>query len=91
MGIVTVVPWLGKLDELKSADLSAEAKLRLKVFDYYRQSGRFSGTGLPNVPLTCRRFGISRPEFYCRKKRFGKSNLRSLENRPAVPLKRNRT
>jgi hypothetical protein len=28
MRIVTVVPWLGKLDGLKSADLSAEAKLR---------------------------------------------------------------
>jgi hypothetical protein len=70
--------------------LSAEAKLRLKVFGYYRQSGRFSGTGLPDVSLTCRRFGISRPEFYCRKKRFGKSNLRPLENRPAVPLKHNR-
>jgi hypothetical protein len=90
MGIVTVVPWLGKPDGLKSADLSAEAKLRLKVSGYYRQSGRFSGTGLPNVSLTCRRFGISSPEFYYWKKRFGKNNIRSLENRPAVPLKRNR-
>jgi transposase InsO family protein len=90
MRIVTVVPWLGKPDGLKSADLSAEAKLRLKVSGCCRRSGRFSGTGLPNVSLTRRRFGINRPEFYCRRKRFGKSNLRSLENRPAVPLKRNR-
>jgi putative transposase len=42
------------------------------------------------VPLTCRRFGISRPEFYYWNKRFDKHNLQSLENRPAVPLKRNR-
>jgi hypothetical protein len=42
------------------------------------------------VPLTCRRFGINRPEFYCWKKRFGKGSLRPLENRPAVPLKKNR-
>jgi transposase InsO family protein len=90
MRIVTVVPWLGKLDGLKSADLSAEAKLRLKVSGCCRRPGRFSGTGLPNVSLTCRRFGINRSKFYCRRKRFGKSNLRSLENRPAVPLKHNR-
>jgi hypothetical protein len=90
MRIVTVVPWLGKPDGLKDADLSAEAKLRLKVFDYYRRSGRFSGTGLPNVSLTCRHFGINRPEFYYWKNRFDKTNLRSLENRPTVPLKRNR-
>jgi hypothetical protein len=31
MRIVTAVPWLGKLDGLKGADLSAEAKLRLKA------------------------------------------------------------
>jgi hypothetical protein len=91
MRIERLFPGRGKPDGLKSARLSAEAKLRLKVSGCCRQSGRFSGTGLPNVPLTCRRFGISRPEFYCRKKRFDKSNLRSLENRPAVPLKRNRT
>jgi hypothetical protein len=70
--------------------LSAEAKLRLKVSGCCRQSGRFSGTGLPNVSLTCRHFGINRSKFYYWEKRFDKSNLRSLENRPAVPLKRNR-
>jgi hypothetical protein len=91
MRIVTVVPRLGKLDGLKSARLSAEAKPRLKVFDCCRRPGRFSGTGLPNAPLARCRFSINRPEFYCRKKRFGKGNLRSLENRPTVPLKQNRT
>jgi transposase InsO family protein len=90
MRIVTVVPWLGKLDGLKDADLSAEAKLRLKVSGCCRQSGRFSGTGLPNVSLTCRHFGINRSKFYYWKNRFDKSNLRSLENRPTVPLKKNR-
>jgi hypothetical protein len=50
MRIVTVVPRLGKPDGLKSARLSAEAKLRLKVSGCCHRPGRFSGTGLPNVP-----------------------------------------
>jgi hypothetical protein len=74
----------GKPDRLKSARLSGEAKPRLKVFDYYRQSGRFSGTGLPSVSPTCRHFGIRRPKFYYRKKRFDRHNIPPLENCPAV-------
>jgi hypothetical protein len=50
MRIVTAAPRLGKPDGLKSADLSAEAKLRLKVSGCCRRPGRFSGMGLPNVP-----------------------------------------
>jgi hypothetical protein len=83
-------PGRGKPDGLKSARRSAEARLRLKVSGYYRRIRRFSGTGLPNVSHACRHFGINRSKFYYWKNRFDKTNLLPLENRPTVPLKRNR-
>jgi hypothetical protein len=81
----------GKPDGLKSARLSAEAKLRLKVSGCCRRAERGGGNGTAERVADLPPFGINRPKFYYREKRFDKHNLRSLENRPTVPLKRNRT
>ena len=71
-----------KLKEALQRDknLSKEAKLRLKWFDFYQKT--------KNVSLTCRRFGISRKTFYYWKKRYNPFNLKTLEDRPKIPKKK---
>lgn len=58
-------------------ELSLEARLRLKWFDYYQRSG--------NVSLTCRYFGIARKTFYYWKKKYNPYNLSSLETGDFTP------
>ena len=60
-----------------SAQISPEAKKRLKWFDYYRKCN--------NVCQTCRYFGISRKTFYLWKKRYDPRNLLSLEAFSSAP------
>lgn len=61
----------------KIPNLSKEAKLRLRWFDYYRKSG--------NVRLTCRHFGINPKFFYKWQKRFNQRGVRGLENLSRKP------
>jgi len=56
-----------------TADISKEAKKRLKWFDYYQANGR-------NARLTCRHFDISPDTFYHWKKRYNPHNLKTLED-----------
>ena len=87
--IVTLVPHMRELAKGETKKLSAEANIRLKIFDFYRQkSAQFSGTGQPEVLLTCKRFGIHRSYFYYWKERYDTTCLSSLENRPTIPKKR---
>ena len=62
----------------KYANLSKQAKLRLKWFDYHRKCG--------NVAKTCRYFGISRQCFYEWRKRYDPNNLYTLENQLTTPI-----
>lgn len=62
----------------KIADISREAKLRLRWFDYYYTNGK-------NAALTCRHFDISRQTFYRWKKRYNPKKLKSLESLPRRP------
>jgi putative transposase len=63
------------------AQLSAEAKKRLKWLEYYQEHGR-------NVSLTCRHFAIGRPTFYRWLHRYRADDLRTLEDRSCVPRRR---
>ena len=69
------------LGRLNLKELSQEAKLRLKWFDWYASHGQ-------NASLTCRHFGISRQTFYRWKKRYDPKHLHSLEDRSSVPHER---
>ena len=69
------------LARLDLKDLSQEARLRLKWFDWYRNHGE-------NASLTCRHFGIARQTFYRWKKRYDPKHLYTLEDRSSVPHKR---
>jgi len=62
----------------RSAELSANARKRLKWMDYYAGHGR-------NAALTCRYFGISRQTFYRWRKRYNPKRLQSLEERSRRP------
>jgi len=62
----------------KYDNLSKEAKLRLKWFDYYKQCN--------NASKTCRYFGISRQCFYEWYRRYDPNNLYTLENQSTVPI-----
>lgn len=64
----------------QTANLSKQAKLRLKWFDYYRKC--------ENVSLTCRYFGISRKTFYKWKRRYNPFYLKSLEDQDRTPIRR---
>jgi len=59
-------------------DLSKEARLRLKWFDYYYAHGE-------NARLTCRHSGISPQTFYRWKRRYSGTHLENLEERPHRP------
>lgn len=82
MRIVSNVPaGLRRLAKLEPPVLSAQAKRRLKWLEYYQSHGC-------NVSLTCRHFDISRPTLYRWLGRYQPRNLRSLEDRSAVPKRR---
>lgn len=59
-------------------DLSRQARLRLKWFDYYQAQGW-------NARLTCRHFGISPQTFYRWKRRYDPKDLSTLEDRSRRP------
>lgn len=67
-----------KLSKLHLQDLSAEARKRLKWFDWHAAHGE-------NVSLTCRHFAIARQTFYRWKRRYDRFNLASLEDRSSRP------
>jgi transposase InsO family protein len=73
----SVIPGASRLAGV-AAELSKEAKQRLKWMDYYERHGR-------NASLTCRYFGISRKTFYKWRARYDPRNLRRLESRPRRP------
>ena len=56
----------------QNGDISKDAKLRLRWFDYYQASGC-------NARLTCRHFDISPQTFYRWKRRYRPHNLKTLE------------
>jgi putative transposase len=60
------------------AELSREARARLKWMDYYRSHGH-------NARLTCRHFGIAPQTFYRWKRRYDPLRLESLEDRSRRP------
>ena len=62
----------------KYANLSKEAKQRLKWMDYHRECG--------NASKTCRHFGISRQCFYEWYRRYDPNNLYTLENHSCAPI-----
>jgi len=64
----------------KYANLSKEAKQRLKWMDYHRQCG--------NASKTCRYFGISRQCFYEWYRRYDPNNLYTLENKSTTPIRK---
>jgi putative transposase len=61
-----------------TADISREARKRVKWFDYYEANGR-------NARLTCRHFGIAPDTFYHWKKRYNPRDLRTLEDHTHRP------
>ena len=61
------------------SNLSEEAKLRLRWFDYYQKTG--------NISLTCRYFGISRKTFHKWKKRYNPWDLNTLNSHSKRPKK----
>jgi putative transposase len=67
-----------QLSRLHLGELSAEAKKRLKWFDWHRANGE-------NVSKTCRHFSIARATFYRWLKRYDPKDLRSLEDRSSRP------
>src|SRR3989337_2420863 len=62
----------------RGAELSADARRRLKWMDYYEAHGR-------NAALTCRYFGISPQTFYRWRRRYHPQRLQSLEERSRRP------
>jgi putative transposase len=62
---------------LAVAQLSRDAKTRLKWMEHYQRHGRAS--------LTARYFGISRQTFYTWKRRYDPQDLSSLESRSSQP------
>ena len=75
----SIIPNFKALENIYPYKLSREAKLRLKVIDYYfKRSGK-------NVSLTARYFGVSRTFVYKWLKRFENNNLATLETRSRRP------
>jgi len=65
-------------ERIARSNISKEAKLRVRWFDYYRKCS--------NVSLVCRRYGIARKTFYHWKKRYDPMNLKSLEDHSRAPI-----
>ncbi len=63
-----------------NTNLSKDAKLRLKWFDYHRKCR--------NISQTCRYFGISRKTFHKWQKIYNPKRLESLESRDRAPKRR---
>ncbi len=79
MGLVSATPSpMLPLAQRAQADLSPEARRRLKWFDYYRAHGE-------NASLTCRHFDISRQTFYRWKRRYRPHLLSTLESKSSRP------
>jgi putative transposase len=69
--------------------LSEKAKHRLEVLDwYYKKSRYYSLSGLPEVTVTCRHFGMHRSQFYRWKNRYDPQRLISLEPTSTAPKKK---
>jgi transposase InsO family protein len=64
----------------KYANLSKEAKQRLKWMDHYFKC--------ENVSLTCRHYDISRKTFYKWLSRYDPNNLYTLENQSTAPVRK---
>lgn len=63
----------------KTLSLSKKAQLRLSwIIYYYTRADK-------NVSLTCRHFGIHRPQWYYWFNRFDQTNLTSLEDKSSAP------
>lgn len=73
----SILPGAARLARL-SAELSREARQRLKWMEYYEVHGH-------NAALTCRYFGISRQTFYRWKGRYDRWDLSTLEGRSRRP------
>jgi transposase InsO family protein len=74
-----LLPFYHMLSYLKKyANLSKEAKQRLKWMDYYYQC--------ENVSLTCRHFDIPRKTFYKWFNRYEPNNLFTLEDQSRAPV-----
>jgi len=74
-----LIPLYRMVNQLtKYANLSKQARTRLKWFDYYYQCD--------NVAQTCRHFGIARKTFYKWLKVYEPDNLYSLEDRSRAPI-----
>jgi hypothetical protein len=86
--IVTVLPRQVEPAGPGTAELSAKAGFRPGVSDRHRnRPPGFPKDGKPNAGLTCRHFGIHRPYFHRRDKRFGRRRLPALED--GLPAKDN--
>jgi len=70
-------------------ELSDKAKHRLEVPGwYFKKSARFSVSGLHEVKLTCRHFGMYRSQFYRWLKRCDPKRLASLEPHSTAPKRK---
>ena len=79
--IITRIPHQRKL-AAGVERLSAEAKQRLRIIDWYRlESGKFSADGKPNASLTCRHFGIHRSYLSRWLARYREGGTRALESK----------
>lgn len=88
MLIVTRIPRQRKLAKWYGKELSAKARFRLKVIDWYNQvSPRKSLSGQKDASLTCRHFGIDRSYFYRWYGRFKRHGLGGLEDKSKRPKK----
>lgn len=86
MTIVTRIPHQKKLAKGYSKELSAKAKHRLEIIDWYTMKSKYkSMSGLKDVSLTCRHFGIARSYFYRWYNRFKKYGLAGLEEKSRKP------
>ena len=64
-------------------ELSRDARRRLEMVDWHRAHGG-------NVSLTGRHFGYSRPTVYRWLRRYDRTRLETLEDRPSAPRRRRR-
>ena len=88
MHIITRIPRQRKVAKGYGKELSAKARFRLKVIDWYNQvSPRRSLSGQKDASLTCRHFGIDRSYFYRWYDRLKKYGVAGLEDKSKKPRK----
>ncbi|MBR2543454.1 transposase [Candidatus Saccharibacteria bacterium] len=75
----SIIPNFKALERIYPYKLSREAKMRLRVMDYYFSKGN------RNASLTARYFGVSRSYVHKWLKRFNGDNLATLETRSRRP------